>query len=159
MEGHPLGGKAGGRDERLGHAHRHGDDIGEGEQGLRVGGPQVGMLGDGRRHGHAAVVAAGARRAGAGGGDRGERGVTGYACEGRMSSRPGRTRRTRRTRGARRAGRARVREGKMAEGRVVVLVVGQEGRRVVVVVLVVVEGRPWKTSGDIRSRHSSESRL
>lgn len=33
----------------------------------------------------------------------------------------------------------------MAEGRVVVLVVRQEGRRVVVVVLVVMEGRPWKT--------------
>lgn len=47
----------------------------------------------------------------------------------------------------------------MAEGRAVVLVVGQEGRRVVVVVLVVMEGRPWKTLGDIHSRHISESWL
>lgn len=41
--GHPLRGQAGGRDERLGHAHGHGDDVSQGEQGLRVGGPHVGM--------------------------------------------------------------------------------------------------------------------
>lgn len=41
---HPLSGKARRWDERLGHAHGHGDDVSQGKQRLCVGGPHVGML-------------------------------------------------------------------------------------------------------------------
>lgn len=61
--------------------------------------------------------------------NRREGGVAGYTCEGRMVGRLG---------GTRRAG---VREREVTVGQVVVLVVGQERCRVVVVVVVIMEGR------------------
>lgn len=136
--GHPLGGgHVGGRDEGLSHAHGHGDDVRQGKQGLRVGGPHVGMLRGGRGHGDT-IAAAGAlglaERTGGRGGKGGECGVTGYASEERVDARGGGTG----------SGRVLEREVTVAhEGQVVVLVVRQETRRVVVVVVIRL-GRPWK---------------
>lgn len=148
--GHHLGGQAAGRDEGLGHAHGHGDDVGQGEEGLRVGRPHVGvlllLLLPGRGHGQA-LRAAGARGlrqraggAGGRGGHRGEGGVAGHTCEGRVAGGPG---------GAWGAW-IREREVTVAHvGQVVVLVVGQERGGVVVMVLVVVwERGPWKERTD-----------
>lgn len=57
--GHGLGGEVTGGDEGLGHAHRHGDDVSQGEQRLRVSGPHVGVLLQRRlRHGDALVCRA-----------------------------------------------------------------------------------------------------
>lgn len=95
--GHPLVSQAVGRDEGVSHAHCHGDYVGQGEEGLCVGGPHVGVLGV-RREGQGVPLPAvlrGARsiRVGAAGGawgwgkDGGERGVAGDPCEGRMGPR------------------------------------------------------------------------
>lgn len=93
------------------------------------------MLSDRRGHGDT-VIAAGAwglikRTWGTRGwgGNRREGGVTGYTCEGRMVGWLGGTRR------------AWVWEWEVTVGQVVVLVVGQERCRVMVVV-VIMEGRP-----------------
>jgi len=139
---------AGGGDEGLGHAHRHGDDVGQGEEGLGVGGPHAGVLllllllllllrpwgGHGPRG-----VDGGPRGRGAAAGG-GEVGVAGHAGEGRtlvlVEVEP-----RLRLGGAR--GR-RVGEGEVCvahEGQLVVLlvllvvVVGQQGGLVVVVVV------------------------
>ncbi len=106
-----------------------------------MGGPHVGMLRGRCGHGDTVIAARAwgliqrTWRTGGWGGNRREGGVTGYTCEGRMHGWLGGTRR------------AWVWEWEVTvahEGQVVVLVVGQERCRVVVVLLIM-EGGSWKT--------------
>lgn len=123
---HALVGQACGGDERLGHAHGHGDHVGQGKHGLCVGGPHVRMLSPGGGQGE--TVAAARTRGLAQrtwGANRREDGVTGHPRERRVVV-------------GQLGGlwRARVGEWEVAVGRVVLLVVRQGGGRMVVVVVV-----------------------
>lgn len=92
QRGNTLGVQAVGRDEIVGHAHRHGDDVGQREERLGVRGPHAGgMLMNWRGHGvgisAARVGLCGlvARGTGCWGRERVESWAAGHPCEGRMN--------------------------------------------------------------------------